>query len=500
MESPSNISNLAIVFFVLSGLYFFSGWIFLGFWRATLKLEKRPDKKFLYFGLLNFSLSGFTLASAFIESTNILEKIYFWTKIKWIFTIPFSVILLLFAVETIGVKKRFYKYILYIYTPLTLLTYFFYLTPQFMVQDKFILHEITIFGYEYSHLRSALGVGLFLFIVWCIFHGILVIGYWLFQYIKTPRNTFLMIYYFLFIFSGSYESLILLAHENYSYQFYVGPSLFSISAAVFSALLALQMLFEILTIGRQANQKGKKLLAANEEITFLMGSISHDVQGPLLSIRGFTDLLESPTKKDPEKISHYLNRIHTNADHIKYLLKDLADYAKIGYIEEEIKKIDLKSTIEQAISILDLKHNYPLVDVEITGEKQELLASPKRIKEIIINLIQNSLKYLPKTHGRIRIKWKKVKGGTLIRCEDNGIGIPKELHKKVFQEFFRHNPRDAGTGMGLAIVKKITKTFHGNAWIDPDFKEGACVCVYWPDLELSYKIKQAESLDAMTAA
>lgn len=493
MDSSASFNGLAIIYFILAGVYFLAGIFFLGFWQSLVKLKKEDAKKYLYFSLTNFVLAGFSFASACIEVNSVMEKIYFWTIIKWIVLISFPPTLLIFAVEAIGVKKNFYRYITKIFIPISLTFYLAFLIPEAMVKKEFVIHEFNYFGYHYSHLRAKLGLGGLLCSLWAVGNAISLVIYWLICYFKDRRQAILVFYFMIFVLIGSYEALALLIQKGFNYHYYIGTSLFSLNGAILILLMSSQMISEVMKIGRSAQQKSRELSMTNEEISFLMGTISHDVNSPLLSIRGFADILEDRTLSK-QKLTHYLNRIHTNANHINQLLKDLANFAKIGYVEEKIENTHFRKTIKEAIDILDLKNKYPHIKVKIIGNPKPILASPKRLKEITINLIQNALKYTSEENGEVKITLTEEKEGILFSCEDNGIGIPPELQEKVFEKFFRHGPDSRGTGMGLTIVKKIVESFHGRVWIDPHFQKGTRVCVYWPNLSpsLNPKTKQED--------
>jgi signal transduction histidine kinase len=102
------------------------------------------------------------------------------------------------------------------------------------------------------------------------------------------------------------------------------------------------------------------------------------------------------------------------------------------------------------------------------------------LKQILVNLFQNSIKYCDAEKLVIRVSGKKEKNGLSFCIEDNGAGIPEDLHEKVFEKFFRYSTNTLGTGMGLSIIKKIVENYQGKVWIDPSYREGTRVCFFLP--------------------
>lgn len=493
MGNFQDIDTLILLRFILTGLYFWAGVLFLGFWRSVADL-KQDSKKYLYFGLLNFILMAFSFSSAWTELSNDAHTIYLWSKFKWILTISVPILINFFIIEMAEIHNRYRKFIFYIYAPISWGFCVLFFIPDIMITNKITLYKFDLFGYQYSHYRSILGVGTFIYAVINATMLCITLVYWVYLKSKDKQQNLFQLYFLIFMSLAIAEIFHPVIANPLEFNNYVGPTFWSVTIAIFIILMAFQMFLEVMTIGRQAERQNETLSTTNEEITFLMGTISHDIKGPLLSIRGFTELLSEAHRPTAEKLTHYANRIHINADHIKLLLKDLANYAKIGRIDDNIEHLSLDQCIKQAISILSLKERYPKVKIYIEGETSPILGSSRRVKEIIINLLENSLKYLPDKEGNIYLHLSQTKQGALIRCEDNGPGIPQELHERVFKKFFRHNPKQAGTGMGLPIVKKIIETYHGRVWIDPHYKSGTSICVLLPNLENFLKSNTEETL------
>lgn len=482
MQPSTQMTNLSFIYFILSGVYFWVGIFLLGFWRTIQEL-KEDHKKYFYFTFLLFSTGVFTFAAAFNEMRTSKDELIFWAHTQWTAVVLWPLFLTLTISEIWRIPKKQKKILKFIYTPFCILVLLVSFIPGTIVTDKIITHDFNFWGYQYSQSRVIvsklffyhISIGVF-FIIWTLYYAIR-------SFLKNQKELLNLIYIILFTLFAILEFLYFFIKREFDLSMFVAPTFWPIGLAIFIILMATNVFLELMKLGRERKKQGEILHHTNEEISFLMGTISHDIKGPLLSIRSFAELLENKNNLPKDKIEHYLNRIHTNANHLKQLLNDLADYSKIGRTEEKLENINFRKTIEEAANILNLAEDHPQINLKIEGDLKNCLASKKRMKEVIINLIQNSIKYIPESKGNIIFRLKKLPHGNMIYCEDDGIGIPREFHKRVFEKFFRHDPKQKGTGMGLAIVQKIVESFQGEVWVDPDFSDGTCLCIFLPDLK-----------------
>ncbi|MES2811756.1 MAG: response regulator [Bacteroidota bacterium] len=239
---------------------------------------------------------------------------------------------------------------------------------------------------------------------------------------------------------------------------------------------------------QRANFELNKAKEIAEESTQLksqfVSTITHELRTPLYGVVGITDIIanEHPELKDSE----HLNSLKFSA---KYLLSLVNDVLQIYKISE--KKIILENTkfnireklesIKNSLQILSVKNNNQIV-LEISDDIPKLIIGDSlRLSQIFMNLINNSLKFTENGKIIVRANLQKKEGNfSLIKfqVEDNGIGISKEDHEKVFKEFVQIERREddyQGTGLGLPIVKKLVELFGGEVTLESEEKVGTIV-------------------------
>lgn len=224
------------------------------------------------------------------------------------------------------------------------------------------------------------------------------------------------------------------------------------------------------------------LAELNESLRQFARIASHDLQEPLRSLKGYTDLLERRYQTVVDKRGQrYLSQIRNDAARMENLIESILAHANIrernGIDAKE--EVDLNEVFKEVRSNLRVKisesktklesENLPLV----TGEKWQLV-------QLFQNLISNSIRYSGSDKPQVRIKTKNIgRGLTRITVSDNGIGINDDEKEQIFQMFYRtqsHSPITAtgsGTGIGLAICKSVVKNHGGEIWVESKPKGGA---------------------------
>lgn len=231
---------------------------------------------------------------------------------------------------------------------------------------------------------------------------------------------------------------------------------------------------EIGMLARAFNNLRKSLTESfkrkNEAIESFVYSISHDLKAPLRSIEGFaTALREDYGDKLDAEGKHYLDRIIAGARKMGVLIDKLLEYSRIGRISLPRGDVKIAEVVAQAIedniyeinrrgAKIKIQENLPVVK---NVERQ-------RIYQIFTNLISNAIKYNDKETPEIEIGYRDEGDHYLFYVRDNGIGFDMRYHDKIFEVFQRLHREDeySGTGMGLAMVKKIVETYGGRIWAE----------------------------------
>lgn len=215
-----------------------------------------------------------------------------------------------------------------------------------------------------------------------------------------------------------------------------------------------------------------------------VANVTHELKTPLTSIRGFVDTLRQGAIKNPEVSERFLEIIDVEAERLHKLISDILSLSEIEDMHEDTDAsiFDLNSLIDEVMVLLDdaavVKHV-----TMIFGDSEELAipffvkANRHRIKQILINLIENAIKYNI-DNGKIYISVdRNEKNEVIIKVRDTGNGIAKEHLPRVFERFYRvdksRSKELGGTGLGLSIVKHIAMLYGGNASVESTVGEGS---------------------------
>ncbi|HSI78371.1 MAG TPA: ATP-binding protein [Lunatimonas sp.] len=220
----------------------------------------------------------------------------------------------------------------------------------------------------------------------------------------------------------------------------------------------------------------RKIQSKNEELETFAYTASHDLQEPLRMITSFLNRLE--TKYGPrldDKAKQYIFFAVDGARRMKQVILDLLEYSRVGKenISEEI--VNVQTTVEEAFSYIENNMETEHVTLHYSGlpviKTHRIL-----LLQVFQNLISNAIKYCPKDRPpEIFIRHRENQTTWEFSVEDNGIGIEKEFFDKIFVIFQRLHDKNsyAGTGIGLAIVKKIAQTLGGDAWVTSEVGKGS---------------------------
>ena len=233
--------------------------------------------------------------------------------------------------------------------------------------------------------------------------------------------------------------------------------------------------------------------SANRAKSDFLANMSHELRTPLNAIIGFAEVLQDQFFGQlNEKQKKYVDNINTSGRHLLSLINDILDLSKVeaGKMELEPEELSLKKDVlEPALTLLQekaLKHNISLsLDVEPQADLN-ILADAKKLKQIMFNLLTNAVKFTPEG-GSVEISAKRSQGAQAggpeagnfieISVKDSGIGIkPKDL-TKLFQTFSQiestYSKTVEGTGLGLALTKKLVELHGGEIRVESEFGKGS---------------------------
>lgn len=221
------------------------------------------------------------------------------------------------------------------------------------------------------------------------------------------------------------------------------------------------------------NEYYEKLERTNKELEKLSYITSHDLKAPLRAVGSLVTMIEEDINDaavSEEVIDEYFMLMRKRINRMDGLINGILEYSKIGRERVENKSIDLNNLITEVIETIVPNH----FQVTQTPNLPTLTFNQTQVYQVFQNLIGNAVKYNDKPIGKINILYQDLGNRHQFRIEDNGVGISKKYHEKIFEVFQMLEARDKveSTGIGLSIVKKIIEQSGGKIWIDSDIEEG----------------------------
>jgi two-component system cell cycle sensor histidine kinase PleC len=228
-------------------------------------------------------------------------------------------------------------------------------------------------------------------------------------------------------------------------------------------------------------------LASKAKSEFI-ANMSHELRTPLNAIIGFSDMLLTQNITSPEKIHQYSGYIKQAAEHLLSLINGILDVSKIqaGQLSVEPEPIDIGPILASCLVIVEAKAREKNIPIEtaIAPNMPEIMADPLRMKQVMINLLGNAVKFTPQ-RGRIRIEaapWQP--GFALISVTDTGPGMTPAEVETAMRPFGQvdtaFNKRHEGTGLGLPIAYALARMHGGDLRIDSQKGAGTRVTIVIP--------------------
>ncbi len=218
-----------------------------------------------------------------------------------------------------------------------------------------------------------------------------------------------------------------------------------------------------------------ELRRSNADLEQFAYVASHDLQEPLRMVGNFVQLLERQYRKqlDEEGLSY----IHFAVDGVKrmsHLIQNLLKYSRVGRGYIKIQQANINELVKLRLLDLDQKIKETNTDLKLESLPKEVWCEGSQIGIVFYNLITNALKFNQSSRPRIRIGGEEHEGEWRFYVADNGIGIEDQFQTKIFEIFRRLNHREEyeGTGIGLALCKKIVSRHEGNIWFESEPNNG----------------------------
>ncbi|MEP4534401.1 MAG: PAS domain-containing sensor histidine kinase [Cyclobacteriaceae bacterium] len=273
--------------------------------------------------------------------------------------------------------------------------------------------------------------------------------------------------------------------ENDAYIVHAVPIAFDKNTQVDQILIVQENVTEI----KNAEREMRKLLAQERELSEMksrfVSMASHEFRTPLTTILSSTTLISKYTGGDQQdKRDKHLNRIQSSVKNLTEILNDFLSLEKLdsGALEIFWQKISLDTFVNNTLDELSSIQKQGQ-EIKFSAKKlEEFVTDEKLLRNILINLTSNAIKYSPE-NTEIKIDANQDKSGLRIKVIDKGIGIPKQEQTHLFERFFRAKNafNIQGTGLGLHIVKKYLTQLKGRIEVDSDQGKGTTITIFIPN-------------------
>lgn len=225
-------------------------------------------------------------------------------------------------------------------------------------------------------------------------------------------------------------------------------------------------------------EQAEDLRRSNRDLEQFAYVASHDLQEPLRKVASFTQLLSTRYRGQlDERADQYIDFAVDGAKRMQRLINDLLGFSRVGRIGTEVTDVDLGAVLAGVVA--DLSETVEATGAEVVGEGLPTVrGEAPLLTQLLANLVGNALKFRhPDRAPVIRISADRVGEFWHLACRDNGIGIDTQYADRVFVIFQRLHPKDVyeGTGIGLALCKKIVEYHGGDIWVEPDVAEGTVI-------------------------
>jgi|RhiMethySRZTD1v2_1073278.scaffolds.fasta_scaffold07784_6 chemotaxis family two-component system sensor kinase Cph1 len=227
----------------------------------------------------------------------------------------------------------------------------------------------------------------------------------------------------------------------------------------------------------------RELEAKNAELERFAYTVSHDLKSPLITIRGFLSFVEQDAVAgNLDRVRADLGRIRDAVDKMQRLLSELLELSRIGRVVNPPQTIVFASLVQEALALVAGRLRQRGVEVAVAEGLPTVWGDRARLVEVLQNLVDNAAKFMgEQKRPRVEIGRREQAGETVFFVRDNGIGIDPRFQGRVFGLFEKLDPDSEGSGVGLALIKRIVDQHHGRVWVESEGKgKGTTVCFTLP--------------------
>jgi two-component system, NtrC family, sensor kinase len=228
------------------------------------------------------------------------------------------------------------------------------------------------------------------------------------------------------------------------------------------------------------DEKSRELEAASHHKSEFLANMSHELRTPLNAISGFSQVLRKQLYGEiNEKQAEYLDDILASARHLTTLIDDVLDLSKVeaGQIELEVALFSLREALDDGVVIVRERATLEGVRVSVSSDPDlgSIMGDERRIRQVVFNLLSNAVKFAP-AGGTVEVTAASVDGEVQVSVSDSGPGIAPEDQVRIFEEFQQAaagKEQREGTGLGLALSKRLIELHGGRIWVESELGKGS---------------------------
>ena len=219
-----------------------------------------------------------------------------------------------------------------------------------------------------------------------------------------------------------------------------------------------------------------ELEAKNAELERFTYAVSHDLKSPLITIKGFLGFIRDDARiGNLPRLESDIQRISDAAEKMQRLLNDLLELSRVGRLTNNPEEIRFNDLVAEVLELVHGRISQRGINVQVAENLPSIFGDRQRIREVLQNLIDNAAKFMgDQPAPRIDIGQQgEMVGKPVFFVKDNGIGISPEYQDRIFGLFEKLNVQTEGTGIGLALVKRIVESQGGRIWVESELGNGA---------------------------
>jgi light-regulated signal transduction histidine kinase (bacteriophytochrome) len=231
-----------------------------------------------------------------------------------------------------------------------------------------------------------------------------------------------------------------------------------------------QQTIEIIKINKQREELVYSLEKQNQSLNEYAHVVSHDLKSPLRSIHSLITWIKEENEKnfDPQT-EEYFTLIQKKVEKMNHLIHGILTYSKIDKVNIVKEEVDLNDLVN---NILNMVFVPPHIEIKIKSKLPTIKADGFRMQQLFQNLINNAINFNDKPKGLVEISCQEEDGHYVFSVKDNGVGISKKNHEKIFLIFESINVDDKSSGIGLSIVKRILDNSNEKIWLESQENKG----------------------------